>query len=200
MDVYVSIHGRKIFHTKNCSCIQKLRPEDIVEESHYTLFRLGYSPCKKCISSSDDQHSRDIKLFTSFCKSHNFRYTIHENTLLINTDIGHWKIGYGRFGYDLFHGNSYPNKWFPHLQAATAYHTQTDVKVKNRQDLEDILNYIYEHDKFRENELNHVDEMPVKTKAQRKEKEKMEKKKHAFAQSRFQQKLDKIHSEGKSLL
>lgn len=173
MKVYVSIHGRKTFHDKNCRCIKYIASEYISGADSEVLRKIGYHECKTCkplasmglssISMSPQQ------IIDTFCMENDATYRIFPNMYLINTEIGQWKItsNPGTDSFNVYHGNHFPEIYIPIQLCKSDYHIQSDITEDVLHRLPLILRYIKDHDEFRRNELLNVEDMPKTTAKQK---------------------------------
>lgn len=173
MKVYVSIHGRKTFHDKNCSCIKYLATEYVSGADSEVLKKIGYRECKTCKPLSSlgivEVYMSSEETIDKFCIENNATYRIFPNMYLINTEIGQWKItaNPGTDTFNVYHGNHFPETYIPIQLCKSDYHIQSDITNDVLQRLPLILRYIKEHDDFRKQELLNIDEMPKSTTKQK---------------------------------
>lgn len=197
MSVYLTLHGRRVYHKRSCRYLKDLSDTCIASESQARLQRLGFQPCKLCMKGYETRAESEVLILKDYTVEHPMRYIVDGGLSLINTDIGHWKIVRGDDIYFVYHGNKFPVTWLPILEDSQNYHKQSDVPVSQRRSLCDILHYIYKHDKFRLHEIESSKHLSRSTHAQRKRYNDMKDRRAIFNRCRSLQMLDKLSYEEK---
>lgn len=191
MSVYISLHGRRVFHKRGCRYLAHISKDQIVSESRFRVERLGFTPCKSCIRAIQSTVQVDADILADYCAEHQMRYIQDNNLILINTDIGQWKLIRSTPLYHVYHGNKFPDTWNPILLESDMYHDQKDVTVAQRTSLSAILHYIYKHDSFRMKEVEQLYLLPRKTKAQKKRYNDLKARREIYYRCKAFQQLDK---------
>lgn len=143
------------YHRPYCKCIKE--GDDVIESKDKTinqLFYEGYKPCRYC-SKLLMQYYKEEKAIKEFCFEHSLRYKLVGEALLISTYYSSWKIVVDYQStvdikaLTLMHENLQK-----YIQCDKSngiihkrYHFQKDVYCNT---IIGYLQYIVEHEKFRE--------------------------------------------------
>lgn len=107
-------------------------------------------------------------------------YKLIGNKLIVVTDIGYWRIEYLQ-GWDcfvLYHGNSIPNDVNPEKYVDADYHFQKSARQHKK--ILTCLMYIKDHEDYRCHVIEDVEDMPRRTKKQKKIYNKVKQKEHEY--------------------
>ena len=118
----------------------------------------------------------ELTAVETYANENGMIYRMVDNQLIVLTEIAYWRIVYlpDWRSFVLYHGNTIPNDIDPANYVDAEYHFQKDVKPT--ESLYDLLVYIRLHDDFKLSQLGTVDEMPRRTKKQKKRYNKMKQK------------------------
>lgn len=149
MYVYSKRNHRKIIHTQYCRYIQNRSKDDLgYFYNKYDAFSKGFRLCKYC-SRIGKLYMKQQKAVTEFCAEKNYSISLDNDVLNIITPFSKWKTTFSKNGnkLKLYHRNSIYslNNNKKHI---SDYHQQCFFNA----DLLIVLDYIYNHDKYR---LNH---------------------------------------------
>lgn len=160
---------RKIFHYKDCICVNSIRERDLVHFSSKEDARNhGYSHCYRC-SKLVSYYNQDKNEIDKFLLQNYMKMYIEDDSMFIDNITSAWKITTEstRYGLVLYHANSerisklkVKNK---HIQYN--YHKQN---YKGSKDILSMLQYIIEHDKWKADNEKNYKLLPKTTKKKRK--------------------------------
>lgn len=146
MYVYSTLNHRKIFHTQHCRYIRNCDSKNL---SFFSTkeegFAAGYRTCKCCTKLAKIYQKQKSNVLR-FCEEKNYKLIFINDVIDIATPFSKWKIHSTKKGrkLKLFHENSVytvNNK----MEFFNGYHTQGVFDT----DLIKVLEYIYNHDKYR---------------------------------------------------
>lgn len=159
-----------IYHRPQCGCLTKVEETNQLPTSQniFVMYTLGYTPCKIC-SPLIRRYEMEKKEIKSFCLEHGISMKVRDETILIDTHVSSWKIIYvqkNRKYLRLYHENT--QLYFKCKQVngeiIKQYHNQTDAHSST---ILGYLEYIYEHDQFRDKEKNKYKHQNKNTRTQK---------------------------------
>ena len=161
-------HGEKIYHDQFCSYVRRMKKDNRLpfytkEEAH----EKGYRACN-CCSFMGKKYRKELKSISSFAKDNHMRIWLYDNEVYIETRIAAWKIlnpGKSKKLY-LYHANTENFRFCKKKKGkiVRTYHAQRDVVAST---ILEYLNYINEHDAWRESVVDDYKKMPTYTKRQK---------------------------------
>lgn len=165
-----------IYHKPHCHHAKKIRDKNKMVMDPKAAKSYGYRSCKCCnsmnFSYGDERHSIDY-----FERKKGMEFNFKGGMLYVKTNIGCWKLIYSRSmeRFALYHRNRSgqevdfvnPENEHYHLQKDQAYFTSINA----------ALNYIYDHDKYREAEQQGYKVIVFSNKKYQKQAEKRERRK-----------------------
>ena len=161
---------RKVFHYKDCVCINSIPEKYRVTFNSKDDARLhGYEHCYRC-SKLVSYYNKDKEEIDRFILHNYMKMYIEDDSMFIDNITSAWKITTEstRYGLELYHANServsklkVKNK---HIQYH--YHKQN---YKGQKDILSMLAYIVEHDKWKSDNRKNYAKLPKNTKKERKE-------------------------------
>ena len=162
-------HKRKIFHYKDCICVNSINPLDIIYfNSKDDARKCGYNHCYRC-SKLVSYYNKDKEEIDKFIMQNYMKMYIEDDSMFIDNITSAWKITTEstRYGLVLYHANSerisklkVRNK---HIQYN--YHKQN---YKGNKDILSMLKYIIEHDKWKSDNEKNYQYLPKNTKKKKK--------------------------------
>lgn len=138
-----------IYHQPKCRYIRRIKDKNILETTQYEVQRQGFIPCKCCNTMIHHYQSEKQSIdFFREKKGMDFLFD-NRNALYVKTEVSCWKLIYlpSRERVGMYHRNhsrfpvNFQQPW------RERYHKQEDRFLYVT--IEDALDYIYEHDKFR---------------------------------------------------
>ena len=136
------------YHRPGCKYTNQIYKRNRIELSFDEAKEFGFKPCRHCNNMSF-LYQRKIQKLDWYKENRKMDYLFQDGMLYIKTEMGCWKIVYSRGleEFALYHRNGKQKPLdFAHPEN-DRYHRQKD-RLYFR-DIEQILEYIYEHDKFR---------------------------------------------------
>lgn len=140
-----------IYHKLHCHHARRIQEKNKMMMDLKAAKSYGYKPCK-CCNGMNFSYNDEINSIDYFEKKKGMQFNYKDGVLYVKTNIGCWKLVYSR-GMELFalyHRNRSekevdfvnPEHEHYHLQKDQAYLSSINA----------VLNYIYNHDKYREAE------------------------------------------------
>ena len=144
----------RIYHKPSCPHAKRMKPENYMALFPYEIKRLRRArPCK-CCNNMKHQFETEWKAIEHYERAKDMQFKLVNGILYVKTPIGCWKIVYVKSTEQvvLYHRNSSPHPVdFEHPEREK-YHLQKDVKKSYL--IVHYLEYIYKHDRFRQEEAS----------------------------------------------
>lgn len=163
---YVDMDTR-IYHRKNCKCLDSEHNIMEAKSSIPMLYTSGYFACEEC-SPLLKQYYKEEKDLKIYAVEHGLKMELRDESLYIDTFISSWKIIYTLrypFRFKLLHENTqlYCKCKVINGNIIKEYHDQ-EVHYDN---LMRYLEYIVNHDEYKNNRINSYRKKKRKTKTDR---------------------------------
>ena len=143
----------KVYHKPGCHHAKHMKRENKVMMSLQKAERKGYRICRCCNSMA--HHKRvEQKTIANYENNKGMEFNFVKGALYVKTEVGCWKMVYtrGEQRMVLYHRNNSNRELNFKAPQYEKYHRQVDVPYSDT--IAHYLNYIYEHDRFRQAEQN----------------------------------------------
>lgn len=140
-----------IYHKPHCYHAKRIQDKNkIVIDSKAAKFS-GYRPCK-CCNTMNFSYNDELHSINYYERKKGMQFNFKGGSLYVKTNIGGWKLVYSSKSelFTLFHRNRSKQEIDFNNPENEHYHLQKD--QANFVSINKALNYIYEHDKYREAE------------------------------------------------
>lgn len=145
----VVCYGSEVYHKPGCHYVQKMRYDNQLMVSREEARAHDCRSCRYC-NSMNYHMNYESRAIEHFRRKKNMEFRLVDGILYVKTAISCWKIVYVRNGEKLvlYHRNySKQEIDFKHPENEY-YHFQKDVPSSGS--IASYLNYIYEHDRYKE--------------------------------------------------
>ena len=193
-----SIKGN-VYHRRGCKYVQMINEEYKKEDVAIRLMKIQYCKCKYC-STLVFKFKSEKHLIDKYCEANGLIYRLDDESLLVQSEIATWLIKYDDKSelLILFHGNRCPEDVELRKLPPKDYHRQKSAGTSET--LMGFLIYIRDHDDYRNNLAENVENMPKKTKKQRTEYKKVKKKERTYKIAKVLQLLNSMEQKDKDLI
>ena len=199
--MYKYIYSTKgnVYHRRGCKYVQMINEEYKKEGVASSLKKKGYCKCKYC-STLAFKFKSEKHVIDKYCEDNNLIYRVDDELLLVQSEIASWLIKYDDKNEEfiLFHGNRCPEDVELKKLLSKDYHRQKSAKTSKT--LMGFLIYIKDHDNYRNNIIENVENMPKNTKRQRAEYHKAKKKERTYKIARVLQLINSMEQKDKDLI
>lgn len=150
MEFYVD-RKTNTYHRGSCECMKKLINPRSISTSSFSMYKLGYTPCRKCTPMYKyyDEHRDAIG---KIALENGLKLRLRDESLLVDSPLSSWKIicivtNTGEVMFKLYHENTqqYRNCDIVNGEVMKKYHDQ-ETWYKT---IEEQLKYIIKHDTYR---------------------------------------------------
>ena len=143
----------KVYHKPGCHHVKNMKEKNQVQMTLKEAERSGYRICK-CCNCMAHYKRVEQKTITNYENNKGMEFNFIKGALYIKTEIGCWKMIYTRDEKKivLYHRNNTDRELNFKAPQYEKYHRQADVPYSNS--IAHYLNYIYEHDRFKQAEKN----------------------------------------------
>ena len=141
----------KVYHKPGCHHVKNIKEENLETMTLQKAERKGYRICSCCNSMS--HHKRvEQRTITNYENNKGMSFNYVKGALYIKTEVGCWKMVYTRHEQRivLYHRNRTSKELNFKAPQYEKYHRQGD--VPHSDSIAHYLNYIYEHDRFKQAE------------------------------------------------
>ncbi len=148
--VIVSLSGKsKVYHKIGCHHIDHMKMWNMMEITKGEAEASGYRICRCCNGMNHHMRTED-GVIDFYKRKRNMEFRYINGVLYVKTPIGCWKLVYTRGGQRivLYHRNYGLSRLNFDKPQYDEYHRQQD--VPHSDSIAHYLNYIYEHDRFKE--------------------------------------------------
>lgn len=193
---YIYSTKSKIYHRRGCKYVKMISEECKKEGVIKLLENKGYCKCKYC-NNLDFKFKSEKHVIDQYCEDNNLIYKRDEGMLLVQSEISRWliKYDYENDYFILYHGNRCPDdvslKRLPFID----YHRQRTANTSKT--IMGFIIYIRDHDDYRSNIIENIDNMPKNTKKQRSAYKKAKKKEKTYKVARVLQLLNSMEQQNK---
>jgi len=139
---------KKIYHlTGECVFARRISVAHLEHVGRRELERRGYRACS-CCGNPERLIREDMNQVRNRLERLNLKYRQVGGFLLIQSEIGFWKLERGAGGYTMYHGNFRPlDSAAVDQHIPSDYHLQRDVPADRT--IQECIRYIRNHDDFR---------------------------------------------------
>ena len=171
-----------------------MSPENKIEMPKLAARKQGKCACKYC-NTMKFKYNSEKMVIDHYCKGNNLIYRFDGDTLLVQSEIGAWKILYNRNWeqFLLYHANRIPNDMDLKLLPSNGYHAQKDAKPSKS--IMRFMIYIREHDNFRKGQLENIEDDYRNKKCSEKNYKKLKKKAKTYRVARVLQLMSVIEQD-----
>lgn len=143
----------KVYHKPGCHHVTRMKSENQVTMTKREAEAAGFRICRCCNSMA---HHRRVEsnVIEHYKNKKGMQFFYNKGILYIKTEIGCWKVVYSRGEQRLvlYHRNHSKRDVNFNAPQYEAYHRQGDVPHSGS--ISHYLDYIYEHDRYKEAERN----------------------------------------------
>ncbi len=143
----------KVYHKPGCHHVKNMKDKNKMTMTLQKAERKGYRICRCCNCMA--HHKRvEQKTITNYENNKGMEFNFVKGALYVKTEIGCWKMVYTRGDQRmvLYHRNATNKELDFKKPQYEKYHRQGDVPYSDS--IAHYLNYIYEHDRFKQAERN----------------------------------------------
>ena len=141
-------YGSIVYHKPNCHYVRRMKEDNRLVVSRAEAIAHDCRICR-CCNSMNYHFRNEAQTLALYAKKRGMEFIKIRGVLYVKTDISCWKLVYlkSKECLTLYHINRMPENFdFSHPQTCR-YHWQNDVPSADT--IEQYLNYIYEHDRFK---------------------------------------------------
>ena len=152
----VSLKARtKVYHKPGCHHVSNMKESNQKVMTQARAERKGYRICRCCNSMAHHKRAEQTTI-AHYTDNKGMEFLFVKGALYVKTDVGCWKMVYtrGEQRIVLYHRNTTDKELNFKVPQYEKYHRQKDVPFADS--IAHYLHYIYEHDRFRQAELNGV--------------------------------------------
>ena len=170
----------KVYHKPGCHHISRIKSGNQIIMSKKLAESLGYRICRCCNGMGHHMRTENSSI-EYYEKNKGMKFKYINGVLYVKTEIGCWKLVYVRRTREivLYHRNRSKVEVNFECPQYESYHRQED--VPHAGSISHYLKYIYEHDRFKQSEMNGT---PITTFSSKKSKKLAEKSRKKNAQRR----------------
>lgn len=143
----------KVYHKPGCHHVKNMKEKNQVTMTLKNAERAGYRICRCCNSMA--HHKRvEQQTINNYEEKKGMQFQFINGVLYVKTEVGCWKMVYTRGDHRivLYHRNATSKELNFKAPQYEQYHRQID--VPHSISIAHYLNYIYEHDRFKQAEQN----------------------------------------------
>lgn len=140
-----------IYHKPHCHHAKRIQDKNKIVMDPKAAKSHGYRPCK-CCNKMNFSYNDELCSIDYHERKRGMQFNYKGNSLYVKTNVGGWKLVYSPKSelFTLFHRNRSKQEIDFANPEKEQYHLQKD--HANFISINEALNYIHEHDKFREAE------------------------------------------------